>query len=53
MNVLALPRVKRILRSLYYKESKSITDDVFKLSTAQEIEKTLKKVANKTLPQQF
>jgi phosphotransferase system enzyme I (PtsI) len=53
MNVMALPRVKRILRSLHYKESKSITDDVFKLSTAQEIEKLLKKTANKTFPQQY
>ena len=53
MNVMALPRVKRILRSLYYKESKSITDDVFKLSTAREIEIMLKKAANKTVPQQF
>jgi phosphotransferase system enzyme I (PtsI) len=53
MNVMALPRVKRILRSLYYKESKSITDEVFKLSTAQEIETMLKKVAGKTFPQQF
>lgn len=53
MNVMALPRVKRILRSLHYKESKSITDDVFKLSTAQEIEKLLKKKANKTFPQQY
>jgi phosphotransferase system enzyme I (PtsI) len=53
MNIMALPRVKRILRSLQYKESKSITDDVFKLSTAQEIEKLLKKTANKTFPQQY
>jgi phosphotransferase system enzyme I (PtsI) len=53
MNIMALPRVKRILRSLHYKESKSITDDVFKLSTAQEIEKLLKKTANKTFPQQY
>jgi phosphotransferase system enzyme I (PtsI) len=53
MNVMALPRVKRILRSLYYKESKSITDDVFKLSTAREIEIMLKKAANKTVPQQL
>jgi phosphotransferase system enzyme I (PtsI) len=53
MNVMALPRVKRILRSLHYKESKSTTDDVFKLSTAQEIEKLLKKTANKTFPQQY
>jgi phosphotransferase system enzyme I (PtsI) len=53
MNVMALPRVKRILRSLHYKESKSITEDVFKLSTAQEIENMLKKTANKTFPQQY
>jgi phosphoenolpyruvate-protein kinase (PTS system EI component) len=53
MNVIALPRVKRILRSLHYKDSKAITEDVFKLSTAQEIEAMLKKVANKTFPAQF
>jgi phosphotransferase system enzyme I (PtsI) len=53
MNIMALPRVKRILRSLQYKESKSITDDVFKLSTAQEIETMLKKAANKAFPQQY
>jgi phosphotransferase system enzyme I (PtsI) len=53
MNVMALPRVKRILRSLHYKESKSITDDVFKLSTAQEVETMLKKTANKAFLQQY
>jgi phosphotransferase system enzyme I (PtsI) len=53
MNIMALPRVKRILRSLQYKESKSITDDVFKLSTAQEVETMLKKTANKAFLQQY
>jgi phosphotransferase system enzyme I (PtsI) len=53
MNIMALPRVKRILRSLQYKESKSITDDIFKLSTAQEVETMLKKTANKAFLQQY
>jgi phosphotransferase system enzyme I (PtsI) len=47
MNVMALPRVKSVLRSLDYKQSQLVTDSIFKLSTAQEIETLLKKEVKK------
>ena len=50
MNVMALPRVKSVLRSLNYKQSQSVTDRIFKLSTAQEIETLLKKEVKKHFP---
>ncbi len=53
MNVMALLRVKRVLRSLTYKDSQNFIDEVFKLSTAQEIETVLKKEINKKFPVEF
>jgi phosphotransferase system enzyme I (PtsI) len=53
MNVMALPRVKTIVRSLSYEECKSIAEEVFKLRTAQEIEDRLKKAAQKTYGRQY
>jgi phosphoenolpyruvate-protein phosphotransferase (PTS system enzyme I) len=50
MNVMALPRVKSVLRSLDFKQSQLIIDNIFKLSTAQEIEKLLKKEVKKYSP---
>ena len=35
MNVMALPRVKRVLRSLDFKQSQLVIDNIFKLSTAR------------------
>jgi phosphotransferase system enzyme I (PtsI) len=53
MNVMALPRVKSVLRSLDYKQSQLVTDSIFKLSTAQEIETLLKKEVKKHFPRIF
>jgi len=53
MNVMALPRVKSVLRSLDYKQSQFVTDSIFKLSTAQEIETLLKKEVKKHFPRIF
>ena len=53
MNVMALPRVKSVLRSLDYKQSQLVTDSIFKLSTAQEIETLLKKEVKKYFPRIF
>ena len=53
MNVMALPRVKSVLRSLDYKQSQLVTDSIFKLSTAQEIENLLKKEVKKHFPRIF
>ncbi len=47
MNVMALPRVKRVLRSLDFKQSQLVIDNIFKLSTAGEIEMLLKKEVKK------
>jgi phosphotransferase system enzyme I (PtsI) len=47
MNVMALPRVKRVLRSLDFKQSQVVIDNIFKLSTAGEIEMLLKKEVKK------
>jgi phosphotransferase system enzyme I (PtsI) len=53
MNVMALPRVKRVLRSLDFKQSQSVIDNIFKLSTAGEIEMLLRKEAKKYSPGLF
>lgn len=53
MNVMALPRVKRVLRSLDFKQSQLVIDNIFKLSTAGEIEMLLKKEVKKYSPGLF
>jgi phosphotransferase system enzyme I (PtsI) len=53
MNVMALPRVKRVLRSLDFKQSQLVLDNIFKLSTAGEIEMLLKKEVKKYSPGLF
>jgi phosphotransferase system enzyme I (PtsI) len=53
MNIMALLRVKRILRSLNYKESQMLMGEVFKLHTAQEIGSYLKKSVYKKFPKEF
>jgi phosphotransferase system enzyme I (PtsI) len=53
MNVMALPRVKRVLRSLDFKQSQLVVDNIFKLSTPGEIEMLLKKEVKKYSPGLF
>jgi len=52
MNPVSLPRVKKILRSITYKESKKLLDQVLALNTTEEIETLVHKEMGHLLPTQ-
>jgi phosphotransferase system enzyme I (PtsI) len=45
MNALSILRVKKMIRSISYREAREVTKEIYKLSTAPEIEEYLKKEA--------
>ncbi|UCD70645.1 MAG: phosphoenolpyruvate--protein phosphotransferase [Syntrophobacterales bacterium] len=53
MNPFHIPRVKKILRSSSYEESKQLLEEVFRLSTAREIEDSVKAKMAQRFPDDF
>jgi len=51
MNAVSIPRVKRIIRSVSFKEAKDILDKALQLSTESEIETLLKREVKHLLPE--
>ena len=47
---LVLPEIKEIIRSTTYEEAKEVTEKVFAMTTAEEIEKYLKKIMQDKFP---
>jgi len=46
-----LPEIKKIIRSIKYKDARRVADDVLKLATEQQIREYLTSVVKKTLPE--
>jgi phosphotransferase system enzyme I (PtsI) len=46
MNAISIPRIKKVIRSLVFKETKEIVDNILKLSTTSDILEFLKKEVN-------
>ena len=53
MNPISLPRVKKILRSITYKESKKMLEKALSLPSAEEIEKMVREEMGHILPSQL
>ncbi len=53
MNALAIPMVKKLIRSVTMEDCTALTDEIFKFGTAQEIHHCVRQTLNEWFPKEF